>query len=202
MEKKLLLELKNYDNMLGRLYFIVILSLSVLQSNAQLKHLVIIDPSGLDGELKSINAVVDTCNGLVNELELLKEEFLLFVCNGENPVFFRSGDNFKVELDKILLMDPDKPTPLSTIRYIVQAMKNDDFLADGFVIHYLSSLSNLLSHSTNHKEYILGGVVGVLKDEIEKVQIELYISNRDREINPEYFQDLLLVDSFNVHIYQ
>tara|TARA_B100000780_G_scaffold133625_1_gene93726 strand:- start:7903 stop:8475 length:573 start_codon:yes stop_codon:yes gene_type:complete len=189
--------------MKSKFTYILLLSFCGIQMFAQLSHLVVIDPSGLDGEeIKSIKAVIASSKEVVKGLEAEGEEFLVLICNDQSPILFGNDEDYQNQLDTISFLDPYIPTPLATVRSIITSLDKKKLAQNKFVIHYMSSLTNLCSHSSNHKESIIGAVLSILEDEVNTLsreQVKLYISSNDRKLNPVYFQELRKL--FNITIY-
>lgn len=189
--------------MISKFTYILLFGFCGIQMFAQLSHLVIIDPSGLDGEeMKSLNAVIATSKEVVKGLEAEGEEYLVLICNDQSPILFGNDEDYHIKLDTISFLDPYTPTPLATIRSIITSLDKKNLAQNKFIIHYMSSLTNLCSHSSNHKESIIGVVLSILADEVNVLsgeQVKLYISSNDQKLNPVYFEELRKL--FNITIY-
>mgnify|MGYP000865312589 CR=1 FL=1 len=175
-----------------------------LPLHSQVKHLVVIDASSLyDSSIKSIQPLVDTCTSLLGSFKNNTDEFFVVVCNDNNPLFFGSEANDSIKLDKITEMDPNVPTPIQTIRYVMEGLDDLSLSRDAFTLHYFSSLTNLFSGSYNHYNLIVRGLLGILEQELDGVSAEnirVYISQNDKKLNEEYFkQNKELVQ---IHLYQ
>ena len=101
-------------------FIIVFLVTSWLPLHSQIKHLVVVDASGLyDTSIKSITPLVDTCKSLLGSFRDNSEEFFVVVCNDNYPLVLGSEDNYALQLDKIFDMDPNVPTPVPTIHNVI-----------------------------------------------------------------------------------
>lgn len=174
-----------------------------IQSYAQIEHLIVLDISDLGGEKKSIYSSIDACNDLVDNLDYQRNNYLVYVCNAQSPIIISNDDDFDKEIEEVYQLDPDIPNPLNTIESIIESL-GDKELSNGFKIHYFSSLANLCSHTKNHKDLLLGGLLTILDEEIEgqdNLLPELYLSTTDRDLNKSYFQEISRSRNYNTNLY-
>ncbi|MDA8581750.1 hypothetical protein N9K95_02720 [Schleiferiaceae bacterium] len=185
-------------------FTIVFLVFNCLPLHSQIKHLVVVDASGLyDSSIKSITPLVDTCKSLLSSFREDSEEFFVVVCNDNYPLFFSSEDKYALQLEKIFDMDPNVPTPVPTIRSVITGLDDLNLSQDSFKLHYFSSLTNLFSPSYNHYNLIVRGLLGILEQDIEGIASEslrIYIAKNDKKINEEYFKKNR--KSVQIHLYQ
>ena len=185
-------------------FIIVFLVFNWLPSYSQIKHLVVVDASGLyDPSIKSITPLVDTCKSLLGSFRDNSEEFFVVVCNDNYPLIVASEDNYALQLDKIFDMDPNVPTPVPMIRIVITGLDDLNLSQESFTLHYFSSLTNLFSPSYNHYNLIVRGLLGILEQDIEGIASEslrIYIAQNDKKLNEEYFKQNR--KSVQIHLYQ
>jgi hypothetical protein len=170
--------------------YVFVLLFNLQSLHCQIRHLVVIDASGLyDPSIKSITPLVDSCKTLLGSFKDKGEEFVLVVCNDNNPLVVKGSDDFSTQLDKIFEMDPNVPTPVETIRNVIDGLDDSSLSKGSFTLHYFSSLTNLFSGSYNHYSLIVMGLSGILEQELDRITSQnIYISQNDRNLNEEYFK--------------